>query len=130
MVVPNICLLQVSEACCVVVAMFAHESPAAAAAAPRALQLAEALVRAGVESATELWSALSSVGMASGVITGSPVSPFGSSRGAANRNIMMLDGRKPAFSPSSVSTSKGSDAQELSFPWGPRDAFTSLGSEY
>lgn len=60
---------KVCEACCLTVAAFADRSPAAAAAVPRALQLAESLVRTGVACAAELWSALTAVGIPSGAIT-------------------------------------------------------------
>lgn len=64
---PHLCV-KVCEACCLTVAAFADRSPAAAAAVPRALKVAESLFRTGVASAAELWSALTAVGIPSGSI--------------------------------------------------------------
>jgi hypothetical protein len=61
-------------ACCSVVASFAQYSLAAAAAIPRALMLAESLIRSGVKVGTELWAALAAVGTPSVSITSSPSS--------------------------------------------------------
>ena len=96
------------------VATFARQSSAAAAAVPRALQIAEAHIRAGVESFNELWSTLAAVESASDEATWPPVA-------------LMDNISRPAFSPASVGKSERSRSttpsasksvvRAMSFPW-------------
>jgi hypothetical protein len=105
-------IFQISEACCVAVATFCNQSPAAAAAVPRALRLAESLVRAGVGSGAELWAALASVAAPSAEITGSPLSANGVFAAASPASL----GRSQSSHPSTP-VSATAAVSNLSFPW-------------